>query len=130
VTATEVFPQPRAAVGAVFVDNAARALSVRPGDTESGYVKTLWRAGWTALRDAQERGWPLDGPPLVYADAPGTARRTILGRAGDGGTLTFAWPIGTAGYSELVGKPLSAIVTMDVNTHRILSCRFLDRAGS
>jgi hypothetical protein len=124
---TEVLPQPRAATGAVFIDHSARTLTVRLSELESGYLQTLWRSGWTALRRAQEAGWPPGGPGWVWADAPGSYQE-VHGIPVDGGALAFTWPVGTPGFGDLVGKPgLAAIVTMDVNTHWISTVRFLHK---
>jgi hypothetical protein len=126
---TEVMPQPIAVDGVVFNDPAARTLHVRLPDQASGYTKLLWQQGWQQLRRAEEAGWPANGAPWVWADAPG-AYRVVHGGPGEGGTLKFHFPPGTAGYTELVGKPgLVAIVTLDRGTHRVLGCRFLNRPG-
>jgi hypothetical protein len=117
-----------AATGVVFADTVARTLSVRLSETASGYQRMLWQQGWQQQRRAQEAGWAANGAPWVWADAPGV-RRVVHGRPGEGGTLTFHFPPGTAGYSELVGKPgLTAIVTADRGTHHILGVRFLNRS--
>jgi hypothetical protein len=124
VTEVQVLPRPKAAVGVVFADVVARTLTVRLSELESGYAKLLWREGWTALRRSQEAGWPIDGAPWVWADVPG-GRRVVHGQPVDGGALSFHFPVGTAGFAELVSKPgLTAIVTMDVGTRRILAVRF------
>jgi hypothetical protein len=125
VTAAEVLPQPKAAIGVVFNDPATRTLTVRLSDEADGYTRLLWQQGWQQLRRAQEAGWPANGAPWVWADAPGS-HRTVHGVPGDGGVLSFHWPIGSPGYAELVGKPgLTAIATVDRGTHHILSVRFL-----
>jgi hypothetical protein len=123
----EVLPRPKAATGVVFHDVGTRTLTVRLSEQESGYTKLLWREGWQALRRGQEAGWPVDGPPWVWADVPG-ARRVVHGQPADGGTLSFHFPPGTAGYAELISKPgLWAIVTMDIVARHILGVRFLNR---
>lgn len=124
---TEVIPRPRAATAVVFADPASRTLSVRISELESGYMQTLWRSGWQALRQAHEAGWPPGGPPSVFADAP-KSRRTVHGVPTEAGALSFHWPVGTPGFAELVSRPgLYAVVTMDVNTHFISSVKFLHR---
>lgn len=123
---TEVMPRPRAATAAVFADPATRTLHVRLSELESGYMQTLWRSGWTALRRAYESGWPPGGPPWVYCDG----RREVHGVPTEGGTLSFHWPPGVAGYAELVGKPgLYAIATLDINTCYFSTVKFLHRPG-
>jgi hypothetical protein len=113
----------------VFADVAARTLTVRLSEQESGYTKLLWRTGWQALRQAEEAGWPASGAPRVWADAPG-ARRVVYGLPGEGGTLVFRFPAGTPGFAELVGRPgLTSLVTVDRSTYRILSVKFLSRGG-
>jgi hypothetical protein len=123
---TEVMPRPRAATAAVFADPATRTLHVRLSELESGYMQTLWRSGWTALRQSYENGWPPSGPLQVYCDG----RRDVWGVPTEGGALSFTWPVGVAGYADLVGRPgLYAVVTMDVNTHFISTVKFLHRPG-
>jgi hypothetical protein len=125
VTEAQALPRPKAATGVVFVDPATRTLSVRLSENESGYSKLLFREGWSRLRRDREAGWPL-GSEWVWADVPG-ARRVVHGQPADGGTLSFHFPPGTPGYTELVGKPgLWAVVTMDTATRRILAVRFLN----
>jgi hypothetical protein len=129
--ATDPLPQPKAAVGVVFADPSSRTLTVRLSELEGGYAQALWREGWQALRLAQEAGWPLGGLPWVYADAPGSARRTIHGEPVEGGGLSFHWPVGTPGFAELISRAgLTSIVTMDIVTRRISTVRFLNRNAS
>jgi hypothetical protein len=127
VTAAEaVLPRPVAVDGVVFHDVVSRTLSVRPGDRASGYTKLLWREAWTKQRHSQEAGWPLD-TPWLYADVPG-APRVVHGLPGDGGVMSFHFPPGTAGYSQLISRPgVIAIVTIDAGSRQFLSCRFLNR---
>jgi hypothetical protein len=125
-TESEVLPRPKAATGVVFADVAARVLTVRLSELEDNYSQQLWKEGWAGLRRAQEAGWPINGTPPIWADVPG-GRRVVAARPVDGGALSFHFPPGTAGYSELVSKPrLTAIVTMDVSSRRILAVRFLN----
>jgi hypothetical protein len=126
---TEVLPQPAAVDGVVFHDPATRTLHVRLSDQANGYTKLLWQQGWQMLCRAEEAGWPRRGAPWVWASTPG-AYQVVHGLPGDGGTLKFHFPPGTAAYSELVGKPgLVAIATIDRGTHHILSVKFLHRTG-
>ena len=126
---TEVLPKPRAIVGAVFADTLSRTLTVRQAEPANGYESALWRSAWSALRRAEAAGWPEDGAPWVFADAP-KSRRVIHGVPVDGGGLSFTWPTGSAGFAELVGRPgLYAIVTVDISSHYFSTCRFLHRPG-
>jgi hypothetical protein len=127
VSAVEALPQPQAIDAVVFVDVLTRTLTVRLGDKAGGYERLLWTQAWQALRRSQEAGWPPDGAPWIYADVPG-APRVVHGQAVDGGALSFTFPVGTAGFGQLVSKPgVVAIVTVDRGTHRFLTCRFLNR---
>ena len=127
MTAAEVLPQPKACTGVVFNDIATRTLTVRLSDEADGFTRLLWQQGWQQQRRAQEAGWPSSGAPWVWASAPGHPR-VVHGLPGEGGVLSFHFPPGTAGYSELIGKPgLVAIVTVDRGTHHILGVKFLNR---
>jgi hypothetical protein len=42
--------------------------------------------------------------------------------------LTVHFPVGTAGFSELISKAVVAIVVIDRNSGRFLSVKFLHRA--
>jgi hypothetical protein len=122
----EVLPQPKAATAVVFHDPATRTLSIRISENESGYSRLLWRESWSRLRQSQEAGWPVDGAPPVFADVPG-GRRAVHGQPIDGGGLAFFFPVGTAGYAELVSKPIRAIVTMDTSARVFLGVRLFNR---
>jgi hypothetical protein len=129
VTATEVMPRPVAVDGVVFHDVLTRTLSVRLSDQADGYTRLLWQQAWQQQRRSQEAGWPLTGAPWIYADVPG-APRVVHGLPAEGGVMSFHFPPGTAGYSELISKPgLVAIVTVDRGAHRFLTCRFLNRSA-
>ena len=129
MTAVEAMPRPLAISAVVFHDFAARILSVRPGDQASGYEKLLWREAWQQQRRSREAGWPPNGAPWVYADVPG-APQVVHGLPAEGGLMAFHFPVGTAGYSELISRPgVIALVTIDRGTHQFLSCRFLHSAG-
>jgi hypothetical protein len=126
VTATEVLPQPVAVDAVVFSDVATRTLTVRLPDAASGYTKLLWTQAWQAQRRAEQAGWPLDGAPWLYADVPGTPR-VVHGLPAEGGVMTFHFPPGTAGYSQLISKPgLVAVATIDRSTFQFLTCRFFN----
>jgi hypothetical protein len=129
VTAVEVLPRPKAVTGAVFADVLGRTLTVRQAEPASGFERLLWRQGWQQLRRAQEAGWPTDGAPSVFADAP-KSHRVIHGVPADGGALSFTWPVGSPGFAELVGRPgLYAVVTVDIGTHYFSTVKFLHRPG-
>jgi hypothetical protein len=129
VTTMEVLPRPVAVDGVVFHDVLTRTLSVRLSDRASGYERLLWTQAWQQQRRGREAGWPPGSVPWLYADVPG-APRVVHGQPADGGAMSFHFPPGTAGYSELISKPgLVAIVTVDRATHRFLTCRFLNRSA-
>jgi hypothetical protein len=123
----DVLPQPVAVDAVVFNDVGTRTLTVRLSDQASGYTRLLWQQAWQRQRRSQEAGWPLDGAPWIFADVPG-APGVVHGLPAEGGVMSFHFPPGTAGYSELISKPgLVAIVTLDRGTHQFLSCRFRNR---
>jgi hypothetical protein len=127
VTAVEALPQPQAIDATVFVDAVSRTLTARLPDQAGGYERLLWIQAWQQLRRAQEAGWPANAAPPVWADLPG-ARQVAHGQPGEGGTLTFHFPPGTAGFAELVAKPgARAIATVDRSSRWFLNCRFLNR---
>ena len=127
MTAVEALPQPQAIDAVVFSDVLSRTLTVRLPDHASGYERLLWTQAWQQQRRSQEAGWPPNGAPWLYADVPG-APRVVHGQPAEGGVMSFYFPPGTAGYSELISKPgLVAIVTVDRGTHQFLTCRFLNR---
>jgi hypothetical protein len=129
VTATEVMPRPKALTAAVFTDTLSRTLTVRQAEPASGYESSLWRSAWQALRRAYEAGWPAGGAPWVFADAP-KSYRVIHGIPVEGGQLSFTWPVGSAGFGELVGRPgLYAIATVDISSHYFSTVKFLHRPG-
>jgi hypothetical protein len=127
VTAAEALPQPVVVDGVVFNDPGSRTLSVRLSDGADSHARLLWQRAWQRQRRSQEAGWPFSGAPWVYADAPG-APRVVHGLPAEGGAMSFHFPVGTAGYSGLVGKPgLAALVTIDRSTGQFLTTRFLNR---
>lgn len=126
----EALPRPQAVDAVAFVDTLTRTVTVRLPDTASGYTKLLWRDAWTRQRRSMEAGWPPSGSSWLYCDVPG-ARRVVHGEPVEGGQMSFCFPVGVAGFAQLVGKPgLVAIVTLDVSTRDFLTCRFLHRPGA
>jgi hypothetical protein len=124
---TEVMPRPKAVTAAVFADVIGRTLTVRQAEPASGYERLLWTQAWQALRRAYAAGWPADGPPWVFADAP-KSYRVIHGVPTEGGALSFTWPVGSPGFAELVGRPgLYAVATVDISTHYFSTVKFLHR---
>jgi hypothetical protein len=125
--ASEVLPQPQAIPAVVFVDTLTRTLTARLPDKASGYERLLWVQGWQALRRAEQAGWPPGEAPWVLADVPG-APRVVHGVPVDGAALSFTFPVGVAGFGNLVGKPgVVAIATVDTGTHWFLNCKFYNR---
>ena len=126
---TEALPRPTSAVGVVDHDPVGRVLVVRLSEVEGGYSRLLWREGWTALRQASEAGWPADGAAWVWANLPG-ARQVVHSQPADGLALSFHFPPGTPGYSQLISRPgLTAIIIMDASSRRMLSVTFRSGPG-
>ena len=123
MTTVEAVPRPRAIEASVWVDAAARTLTVRLPDWSAGYDGHLWREAWQALRRAYANGWPRGAPSWIsFGDVHSVPV--------DGGGLAFTWPVGVAGFAELVARPrLYALVTVDVNTCYFVAIKFLHRAG-
>jgi hypothetical protein len=127
VTAVEAVPQPQAITASVWVDAVTRTLTVRLPDHAGGYEQMLWTQAWQQLRRAQAAGWPTSGAPWLFADLP-HARQVVHAQPGEGGTLSFTFPVGTPGFAELVGRPgVFAIVTVDRSSQQFRTCRFLNR---
>jgi hypothetical protein len=126
--ATTRVPQPLAVDGAVFNDVAVRTLIVRLSERAGGYARLLWREGHGALLEAEANGFRT-GAPTVWASAPGIDR-IAHGLPGDDLALRFYFQPGEPAYAALVGKPgLTAIVTLDRETSRFLTVKFLNRQG-
>ena len=136
-------PEPWVRVSAVLAEAAgvdeSRSFEAQAREVARGMrgIRFDWAGRptctWSAAEEllvslkAEQAGWPIDGAGEVWADLPG-ARQVARGQPVDGGALSFHFPPGTAGYTELIGKPgLTAIVTMDIGTRRILGVRFLNR---
>jgi hypothetical protein len=125
--ATTRLPQPAAVDCAVTNDPATRTLFMQLSERAGGYQKLLWREAHGALRRAEESGWGGNDSP-VWAHAPGRDR-IAYAVPGDLLSLKFHFPVGSGdAYGALVGKPqLYAIVTIDRESHRLLTVKFLHR---
>jgi hypothetical protein len=122
---TEKLPSPFAVDGVVTNDLPSRSLGVRLSETASGYERLWWKQAWQQLRAAVENGWRNN--PYVWASTP-TAYRAVHVQPADFSMLQVTFPVGIAGYSELISRPgLYAIATVDRNTGRFTSLRFLHR---
>jgi hypothetical protein len=120
-------PRPNALVGAVFTDTLSRTLTVRQAEPASGYERLLWTQAWQQLRRAEQAGWPPGSAPWVFADAPKSSR-AVHGAPVEGGALSFAWPVGSPGFAELVGRPgLYALAVVDIGTRYFSTVKFLHR---
>ena len=125
VQARERLPQPFALDGVVTNDLPSRSLGVRLPDIASGYQCLWWRQAWLQLKAAVEDGWR--NHPFVFASAPGAYQVAHVNPA-DFQTLAVSFPPGVAAYTELISKPgLVAIVTVDRNTSRFSTVRFLNK---
>ena len=125
VQARERLPQPYAITTAVTNDVLSRTLVVRLPETEVGYARLLWREAFAAYSRAERSGWSGHGP--VYASALGAGDRLAYAVPGDLQTLKFPFPIPAPAYTQLISKPVYAIVTIDRGLARFLNVRFLHR---
>jgi hypothetical protein len=114
--ATERLPQPYAVSAAVSNDVLSRTLVVRLPEKAGGYEKLLWRQAYQAYRAAEENGWSGGTSPL-WATALG-ADRLAYAMPGDLQTLKFHFEVGKTVYSQLIAKPVAAIVKIDRSTSR------------
>ena len=114
-----------AVVAAVSNDVLSRTLSVRLPENAGGYEKLLWREAFAAYKAAEERRWSGRVSPL-WATALGADRLTYA-LPGDLQTLKFTFERGKTVYSQLISKPVSAIVTVDRGTSRFRTVRLLHR---
>ena len=122
---TEKLPSPIAVDGVVVTDVVARSLGVRLSETANGYQRLWWKQAHQALKAAVENGWASH--PYVYASTP-SAYQVAHVQPGDFQMLTVHFPVGTAGFSELISKPgLVAIAVVDRNSAQFLSVKFLHR---
>ena len=123
--ATEKLPSPLVLEAVVITDVLARSLAVRLSENAGGYQKLWWKTAHTALKAAVENGWA--NHPFVWASTP-TAYQVAHVQPADFSMLTVHFPVGTAGFSELISRPgLYAIAVIDRNSSRFLSVKFLHR---
>jgi hypothetical protein len=122
---TEKLPAPIPIDGVVVADVVARTLGVRLSETASGYQRLWWKQAHQQLKAAVESGWARH--PFVWASTP-TAYQVAHAQPADFAMLQVTFPVGTAGYSELISRPgLYAIATVDRNSNRFLAVKFLHR---
>jgi hypothetical protein len=122
---TEKLPQPAAIEGVVVTDILARSLGVRLSETASGYQRLWWKQAHQQLKAAVENGWR--NHPFVWASTP-SAYQVAHVKPADFSMLSVHIPVGTAGFSELVGKTgLYAIAVIDRNSSQFQSVKFLHR---
>ena len=131
---TEKVPEPIAIDGVVVSDVAARSLGVRVSERASGYEKLWWKTAWQALKAAMEDGWGSRSLPAYRSSDPyvwastSSAYRVVPVLPADFSMLQVTFPVGTAGFSELISKPgLYAIATVDRSSGRFIGVKFLNR---
>ena len=126
-TATTPLPRPRAISAPVEIEASNRILVVKRPQDCSGFEAYLWRQAHEALANAAARG-SYKGDADVRCSAPG---HPDLIRATPGANLElhfrFAGTSYEAVYTELVSKPLAAIVTVDRGTLYFLGVKFRNR---
>jgi hypothetical protein len=124
--AAEKLPQPKAVVGVVDNDVANRTLFVRLTEHASGYERLLWRQAYGQLVQAEQAGWPANHR-FVWASAPGAFQVAHV-LPGDYATLKVHFPTSVEAYQKLISRPrLTALATVDRETHRFLSVKFQNR---
>ena len=96
---------------------------MRLPETASGYQRLWWRTAHQALRAAVESGWARH--PFVWASTP-TAYQVAHVQPADFAMLTVHFPVGVAGFSELISRlGLYAVATVDRSSARFLTVKFL-----
>jgi hypothetical protein len=111
-------PEPLACDGETLHDPVSRSVLVKV----SGVGASFWRRGHQRMVEMVEAGRYYDAP-TVYASAGGRYR-FARGEAVRDGWLRFQ--LSDADYRRLVNTPdLSAIVTVDRGTGRIMGVKFL-----
>jgi hypothetical protein len=121
---TETVPSPLVLEAVVITDVLARSVAVRLSENAGGYQKLWWRTAHTALKGAVENGW--QNHPFVWASTP-SASDVVHMQPADFLMLTAQFPVGTAGFSELVGRPIYALVSIDRDRGRFTRVKFLNR---
>jgi hypothetical protein len=119
---TERIPSPLVLEAVVITDVLARSVAVRLPETAGGGSRMWWKTAHTAMKAAVENGWT--NHPYVYANTP-NASDAVHMQPADFSMLTATFPIGVAGFSELVSKPVYALVTIDRNKGRFTRVSFL-----
>lgn len=123
--ATERLRDPSAIDAVVVSDPTSRSLGVRLPETASGYQRLWWKQAHQQLKAAVEDGWLRH--PYVWASTP-SADRVAHVEPAHFSTLTVHFPVGVAGYAELISRPgLRAICTVDRNTSRFTNVSFRHR---
>ena len=122
--ATETIPQPMVLEAVVITDALASSVGVRLPETAGGGERHQWRQAHNAMRQAVENGWA--NHPYVYASTP-SASDAVHMQPANFSMLTAHFPVGVAGFSELVSKPVYALVSVDRNSGRFVKVSFLNR---
>jgi hypothetical protein len=121
---TETVPQPLVLEAVAFVDSSTRSVAVRLPETAVGGSRMWWKTAHTALRGAVETGWRNHS--FVWASTP-SASDVVHMQPADFQMLTAQFPVGVAGFSDLVSKPVYALVSIDRNKGRFMRVKFLNR---
>jgi hypothetical protein len=120
--AREVIPSPLVLEAVVITDVLARSVAVRLPETAIGGSRMWWKTAHTALKAAVENGWA--NHPFVWASTPSVSD-VVHVQPADFGMLSATFPVGTAGFSELVSQPVYALATIDRNKGRFTRVKFL-----
>ena len=121
---TETIPSPLVLEGVVITDVLARSVAVRLPTTAGGGYRMWWRTAHTAMKAAVENGWA--NHRYVWASTPSVSDAVHMQPA-DFLMLSATFPIGVAGFSELISKPVYALVSIDRNKGRFTRVSFLNR---
>ena len=100
---TETVPSPLVLEGVVITDALARSAAVRLPTTAGGGDRMWWRTAHTAMAAAVEDGWRNHS--YVWASTPSVSDAVHVQPA-DFLMLTATFPVGTAGFSELISQDL------------------------
>jgi hypothetical protein len=115
-------PDPLAFAGKVTLDCGSRTLAMRPAE-QGSYGAVVWRQGLRELVEDESFRRYGHTPPGVPAHTP-SRRDVARGAPALDGSLRFRFPLRDPAYKELVGKPISAIVTVDRASGQILGVKF------